>query len=199
MPRLLLMALIICSVYLVTQLLFKENKPEERLFSNVNYINSAGFSIRADSTNQETSAKGTIFVEGKEGIADRISIVAAIDIDSNDWGGVSFYIPNHWKIVNVKSSYPENETRKNPSDNASIWSTTDTKSEWRTFVEIGRDRSYQPTGGGHGTVVIDLVYYGPDKALQKSVDFTVDVGSKTKDGIRIVGTDHVRVPVSMLK
>lgn len=197
MPRLLLIALIICSVYLVTQLLSKDDKSDQRLISNVNYINSTGFSIRSDSTNLETSAKGTVFVEGNEGIADRISIVAAIDIDPNDWGGVTFYLPNHWSIANVTSSYPENNQQMNPSEKASIWTTTDTKSEWQAWVEIGTERSYEPTGGGHGTVVIDLVYDGHDKSMPDSFEFTVAVGSKTVNGTRILGPDDVRVPVSL--
>ncbi|MBD3919248.1 hypothetical protein H8B09_10830 [Paenibacillus sp. PR3] len=199
MPVLLLIALIICSVYLVIQLVSKEDQQSQALISNVNYINSTGFSIRSDSTNLDTIAKGTIFAEGKEGVADRISIIATIDVDPNDWGGVAFYIPTHWSIVNITSSYPDNKPLMNPSDKASIWTTADTKSEWQAWVEVGRERSYQPTGGGHGTVVIELVYDGHDKSIPNSIDFAVEVGSKTEDGVRMMGPDHVRVPVSLLE
>jgi hypothetical protein len=66
------------------------------------------------------------------------------------------------------------------------------------MIEIGRNRSYKSTGGGTGTVVINIQ---PDnKAISKTDVFTigVEVGSKEEDGgIKIMGTDSVEVPVSM--
>ncbi|WP_317964574.1 hypothetical protein [Paenibacillus sp. CCS19] len=197
MPVILLIALIICSAYLVSQLISKKDEPAQQVISNVNYINSTSFDISSDSTDLKTSAKGTVFVQGKEGIADRVSIVAAIEIDPKDWGGISFYIPNHWAVASVMNSYPGNNPDVNPSNHLVILNNTDPNSDWKTWVEIGRDSSYRPTGGGQGTVVIDLEYAAHDEPMSETFEFMVSVGSKEQDGIKAVGPDYDTFSVSL--
>ncbi|NIK75520.1 hypothetical protein FHS15_000620 [Paenibacillus castaneae] len=101
----------------------------------------------------KTAAKGTIFVKGNEGKVEQVQIIASIEIDPNDWGGVAFYIPPKWHISNIMISYPENKTQSKPADYVATWTTADTENEWKAWIEVGRDRSYRPTGGGTGTVV----------------------------------------------
>ncbi|MDD4572230.1 MAG: hypothetical protein PHN47_07110 [Clostridia bacterium] len=62
---------------------------------NENIIESRGFSVNSDSTEMNTLAKGTVFIKGTEGIPEQVQIIAWIEIDSNDWGGVNFYIPDN--------------------------------------------------------------------------------------------------------
>lgn len=142
-----------------------------------------------------TSAKGTLFVSGREGMIEHVQIVASIEIDPNDWGGVAFYIPDKWYVTNIKSSYPENKPQSKPVDDVSTWTTAD-DNEWEAWIEDGRDRGYRATGGGTGTVVIDLV---PDKSVNDQTEtyFSVEVGSSAKDGIKVMGTDFIKIPITL--
>ncbi|WP_199615277.1 hypothetical protein [Paenibacillus alkalitolerans] len=65
------------------------------------------------------------------------------------------------------------------------------------MIEVGRDRSYRPTGGGTGTVVIDLVPDKDTKHQPETLKVGVEVGSSEKDGVKIMGTDSIEVPVSL--
>jgi hypothetical protein len=194
---LLLIALITCATYLTTQLIAKHGEPANEVISNINYMNSASFHISADSTQLKTSASGTVFVQGEKRKVDHVSIVAAVDVDPDDWGGVAFYIPDHWKVSNVLSSYSENNEQTISSDHVTTWTTASTNSEWKAWIEIGRDRTYKPTGGGSGTVVIDLVYDNAGEPMPDSIEFAIEVGGRTIDGHHETGTDHIRVPVAL--
>jgi hypothetical protein len=155
------------------------------------------FSVESNSTNLSTSVEGTIFVshDDKE-IPSHIQIVAWIEIDPNDWGGVSFFIPKKWNVSNISSSYPYNEDMSIPKDNISILNAHDTKMyEWHQFIEIGRNHNYMPSEGGTGTIVIDL-YPDKDSIEQtESFNITVAVGSKEKDGVKVIGTDSTSIDI----
>lgn len=69
---------------------------------------------------------------------------------------VSFLIPAGWNISSALSSFP-NGSGNEASNNAAIWNTADTESEWKSFVEIGRKHSRTFTGGGEGTVFLELI------------------------------------------
>lgn len=61
------------------------------------------------------------------------------------------------------------------------------------MIEIGRDRSYRPTGGGTGTVVIDLVPDRNAKHKPESFKIGVEVGSNEKGAVKVMGTDSIEV------
>jgi len=162
---------------------------------NENIIKISGFEVGSESTEVNTSAKGTIFVGGSDGSIDNVQIVALIEIDPNDWGGVGFYIPDGWNVSNIISSYPEELNQADSADYVAIWSTADRELDWMTMVEVGRDRSYRAMGGGTGTVVIELL---PEEQLE-TFNIMVGVGSAEKDGIRIVHPDFVEISVSIVE
>ncbi|GMQ61775.1 hypothetical protein [Vallitalea maricola] len=174
----------------------KSNKASDKIVVNDNIIQTKEFSVNSDSTDLNTSANGTVFIKGSEGIPEGIQIVAHIEVDPDDWGGVVFYIPKKWNIESINSSYPENQDTAKPADYIATFSTGDTERyEWDKFVEVGRDRSHIPTGGGTGTVVIDLI---ADKdVIQQSEKFniTVAVGSDEKDGTKIMETDSTTIEI----
>lgn len=189
-----LIALIVFFSWLLTH---QDNKSDETSVNDkITHIRS--FHLSSDSTKLKTIASGTVFVKGNEGLIKDVQIIARIEIDPADWGGVAFYIPDNWHISSILNSYPENKVQFKPTDNVSTWTTEKKDSKWNTMIEIGRNRSYKSTGGGTGTVVINIQ---PDnKAISKTDVFTigVEVGSKEEDGgIKIMGTDSVEVPVSM--
>lgn len=56
---------------------------------NDHIVKTRGFVINADSTDLVTSAKGTVFIKADEGIPTHAQIIATIEIDPQDWGGVA--------------------------------------------------------------------------------------------------------------
>lgn len=165
---------------------------------NENVIQARCFSVNSNSTELNTLAKGTIFIEGADdGIPEHVQIIAWIEIDPNDWGGVAFYIPDNWHVSKIISSYPENETQTKPADYVSTWTTADPKYKLNTMIEVGRNLSYRPTEGGTGTVVIDLVL--EENATQPEIfNIMIAVGSDEKGGVKISGPDHIyiEIPIS---
>jgi hypothetical protein len=183
---------------IIIQLSSKEEKPFHDTVVNEKIVQAKSFSVNSDSTDLNTSAKGTVFIRGDEGMVEYIQIVASIEIDPNDWGGVAFYIPDKWYISNIISSYPENETQSIPADYVATVTNVESNShEWRAWIEVGTDHSWRPTGGGTGTVVIDIV---PDQnAIQPSETFNIGVavGSDERNGIKVSHPDSIKVPISL--
>lgn len=174
-----------------------KNSSRNEIRVNKNIILQRGFNISSDSTELNTSAKGTVFIKEVEGNAEEVQIVASIEIDTNDWGGVTFYIANDWNISNITSSYPENESQMIPADYIDTWTTSDPESEWSKRIEIGRDRNYVPTIGGTGTIVIDLFL---DKELApkpETFNIMVAVGSDEKEGVKIIETDNTQISIPL--
>ena len=174
-----------------------KNSSRNEIRVNKNIILQRGFNISSDSTELNTSAKGTVFIKEVEGNPEEVQIVASIEIDTNDWGGVTFYIANDWNISNITSSYPENESQMIPADYIDTWTTSDPESEWSKRIEIGRDRNYVPTIGGTGTIVIDLFL---DKELApkpETFNIMVAVGSDEKEGVKIIETDNTQISIPL--
>lgn len=64
------------------------------------------------------------------------------------------------------------------------------------MIEIGRAHNYEVSESGSGTVVIDIV---PDHKLPIDMSIGVEVGSETKEGHRIKGTDSIVIPISFME
>ena len=108
---------------------------------------------------------------------------------------VSFLIPAGWNISSALSSFP-NGSGNEASNNAAIWNTADTESEWKSFMEIGRKHSRTFTGGGEGTVFLELI---SDENASASENFSllVSVGSELKDGVPVVGIASTSVEIDV--
>ncbi|MDY0387289.1 MAG: hypothetical protein RBT65_09215 [Methanolobus sp.] len=189
--------LILLLVLFIFSLIFYENNrinEEKYIEVNKNIIAQKSFNVSSESTELDTSAKGTVFIQENK----KVQIVTSIEIDPDDWGGVSVYIPKSWVVSNIISSYPENEEQSILVDFVTKWSTGSDKYEWDKYVEIGRGRNYKPTGGGSGTVVIDLL---PDKKVTpdpETFNIMVAVGSNEKEGVKIVGTDYTEISIPLI-
>lgn len=176
---------------------FNQKENSDHLAVNEGVVQTKSFSVSSDSTNWNTSARGTVFIWGDNGNATRIRIVASIEIDPNDWGGVVFYIPQNWYVADIISSFPENSNESVPSGYVSAAITGEDESrEWKTWIEVARNRSETPSEGGSGTIVIDLV--SDRQAIQSSdiAHISVAVGAIEKDGVRTVDLDAIKIPIS---
>lgn len=167
---------------------------------NEKIICSKDFYVSSESTDLATSVRGTVFLSGVEGIAEHAQIVALIDIDGYDWGGVVFYIPKKWHISSITSSYPQDENEKIPEDYVAIWTPADTEYEWCAMIEIGRDRSYASTESGKATVVIELDINKERMSTSEVFSIIVGVGCEEKDGLRSIHPDYklIEIPTSSL-
>jgi hypothetical protein len=168
--------------------------------ANEKIIQSKDFYVNSDSTELKTSVRGTVFISGDEGVPEHAQIVALIEIDPDDWGGVGIHLSDKWNISSITSSYPKDKREKIAEDYVSVWTTAEeTKHGWNKIIEIGRDTSrYTPTGGGKGTVVIDLDMNKETINPSDVFSMTVGVGSKEKNGIRSIYPDYklIEIPIS---
>ncbi|GAA0343768.1 hypothetical protein GCM10008967_37780 [Bacillus carboniphilus] len=177
----------------------KETEKSEQVSINHQIIISKEFQVNSDSTDLNTSVKGTIFLSGEESAVERAQIVAMINIDPEDWGGVMFSIHKNWNISSFTSSYPEDENEENPEDYVSVWTTTEeTRHGHNKMIEIGRGHQrWTPTGGGGGTVVIELVRNKESIPTSDVFSLTVGVGSEESDGIKSAHPDWkmIEIPI----
>lgn len=169
--------------------------------TNEKLIYSEDFYVNSKSTDLATSVRGTVFLSGVEGILEHAQIVSMIEIDRDDWGGGVFYIPNKWHISSITSSYTEDENEKIPEDYVAIWTPDDPEYEWSAMIEIDRDHSYASTGGGKGTVVIELAINKDGMSTTEVFSFIVGVGCEEKDGARSIHPDYelIEIPISFSK
>ena len=177
--------IVITAIAIVTVWQFRPSKLYDAT-ANEGIIQIQSFNISSDSVEQKTSAEGTLFVKGKEGMAIEIQVVARIEVDSDDWGGVAFYIPHGWHTTSLKSSFPE-KLGFVPANYTATWTTANADSPWRSMIEIARDRTYKPVGGGKGAVMIDIVPDGKANSQLTSFILGVEIGSAEKDGSKIMG------------
>ncbi|MDQ0255574.1 hypothetical protein J2S74_002956 [Evansella vedderi] len=163
---------------------------------NNKIIQYKDFHVKSESTELDTSVRGTVFLYGEE-VPEHAQIIALIEIDPDDWGGVAFYIPEKWNISNVTSSYPEEKNEEKPENYIAIWNTESERYELTTMIEIGTGRNYIPTGGGKGAIIIDLdINKATDISTSDIFNIIVEVGSEEKDGIRSIRPDYEFIEIS---
>jgi hypothetical protein len=73
---------------------------------NRNVIRSQNFSVNTESIGLSTSVKGTVFIKQNPEESDNsyVQIVAWVEKDPKDWGGIGF-ITRGWKVIDADSSF----------------------------------------------------------------------------------------------
>ncbi len=161
---------------------------------NQNLLQVKNFNISTDLATDNTSAVGDIYFQ-KSADHITVTILASINIGANDWGGVSFYIPKGWEISNILSSYPDDNMASEKSE-AVVWSTEDADYLWDSYIEIGHDYNQQPTGGGKGTVLLELVN-NENNSDADSFTLMVTVGSDMQNDSAIIGTNTLTIEIDI--
>lgn len=190
-------ALFVVATVLIVQRYYSHEKLSDYTLVNEGVVVTKEFNVKSHTAHQNTSAKGSIFVWGDKGIAERMRIVASFEIDQKDFGGLTVYIPKKWYIANILSSYPENQkTTLSPYASIGDMSLGD---EWRNQVVVGVNYLGEPSGGGTGTIVIDLVSDRKTILPSENFNIMVAVGSDTnpKNGARSIGVDFIKIPISV--
>jgi len=166
----------------------------EQISENENLLKTKGFKVNSESTDLKTSVNGTIFFSGKNE-PEYARVVATMEIDPKDWGGIAFHVPNNWGIKSITSSYPEETEEEKPKHNVATWTTKDKNAEWQKRVVVGKMLSNFEEGGGKGSIVIELEPQNPEN--YDEFNMLVAVGSKEEHGTRFVRPDSKRVEVNL--
>lgn len=184
-------------LFLLTACGINNETGDSAITVNQDIIQIKEFAISTELPDYNTVAKGNVYIQNVQGQM-KATITAAVVIGEDDWGGVSFYIPKGWNISNVLSSYPDESNKGKADDNASVWNTKDSEAQWVSFVEIGRnpERLPSPTGGGTGTVVIEVIS-NKDVSTPDKFSLLVSVGSEFRDGNPVVGTEQTMIEIDI--
>jgi hypothetical protein len=134
-----------------------------------------------------TSINGTVFVYKNDEDDYHAKIVANVEIDPNDWGGVAIHFPEGMLVSNIDCSYPQEvlfQERKPNGYYDYIDVDYSYQKKYYSRVEIARNRDKIPSGGGSGTVLID---FDINKARFEDNDmsFLVCVGILETDSVEV--------------
>jgi hypothetical protein len=163
--------------------------------SNNDVINYKDFFLSAEKVNLNTLTRGTIFVRGdiKKPEAVRILISAWVEIDTADWGGVSFNIPQGWEVNSIISDYPQGNSK--PENYIATLQTESPNEQYQRIIEIGctRHGAAEPQGG-EGNVLIELAPKSSE--LPENFETIIGVGSEN-DYILNPVHDTIQVPLNI--
>jgi hypothetical protein len=165
--------------------------------TNENLICSESFYVSSESTDLDTWTMGTIFLSGKDGVVKHAKIIAIVEIDSEDWGGVTITVPAGWNVSSITSSYPEGQD-KDPDDFISVWFTANHGYEFNEWILIDTNMSSSPLygeSGGTGTIVIELD--ATDDASTELFQTTIGVGSAKRNGYGVHNPDHETIEIPL--
>ncbi len=140
-----------------------------------------------------TTTKGTFFII-QSGHSLHVKISADIFVGSTDIGGISFNIPPELQLTNVLCSLGNDTSDKH----VSIWNSAAENIDYTTRVEIARSYppQYIPIGGGEGMLLLDLQLKRSTTLSEiDSLNFSIAVGGKIKDGIAIMGTVYEKITI----
>jgi len=168
----------------------------ERNFTNKDVVNYEDFSLNANTVGLDTRISGTIFIIGDHEKPDelRIQIIAWVEIDSKDWAGVEFAIPQGWEVSRILSNYPQGYPA--PDEYTTSWQTEASEPEWHIKVDIGfSEYSTDITRGGNGTVLIELESLSPEQELPDSINILVGIGSEG-DTVAYPCNEIISVPLN---
>ena len=154
-------------------------------------------SFRVEAEELGTRAEGSVLVYEKERGVLGIRLAAQITVGPEDWGGAAFSFPAGCRLENVLCSYPEDGTGAEPPVN--VWTTAGENEKYTIVVEIARSREQEPTGGGAGTVVIDVSFPCGKPDPPDRLDFAVECGGRVKNGSVCWGEAYGEITVEIRK
>lgn len=149
--------------------------------TNGDVLNYQDFFLSAEEVGLTTFTRGTAFVRGDRDNPEemRVQIAARVEIDTADFGGVSFNIPQGWKAETVVSDYPQGNP--NPEIYTVTLQTADETVTWPVIVEVGRTSHGAGAGnpqGGTGNLIIELSPAVSGGELPEDIDILIAAGSR---------------------
>ena len=149
--------------------------------TNTDVINFQDFYLDAAGVGLATQASGTVFVRGDLEKPDDIFVEVSmyVNIDPDDWGGVSLYFPEGWRVNNVLGSVVEID-EPYYSNLVSAMSSGQPEDGAESWVSVGYPLTQAGDSPGDlsGSVVIQADYVWKGKTTPEILDLTIGVGSK---------------------
>ncbi len=161
-------------------LVFACNNNSINTFKNVNaeLIDYQSFFITAQDIGLDSFVRGTIFVYGdvNEQKNRQVRIIGWVEVDPEDWGGVSFNISDGWQITSISSDYPQDEY--DPERYVTVLETK-AETDYPTVITIGRsENSNKIIGTGQGNILIELALSPSIITPPDNLEIKIGVGSK---------------------
>jgi hypothetical protein len=148
---------------------------------NEDVLLTVPFALDASAVGLDTSVQGSAFVMGDEGNPKdrRIMVIATLNIDPSDWGGIEFGIPGDWDILSITSSYPDGSS--SPEDYVSAVRVYDDPTpDVDEGICIGWN-NIAPTsasgGGGFGSLSFEIKPSSVVGDLPEYISMTIGLGS----------------------
>ncbi len=170
--------LALCSLFLLAMSCHSQIIPTESVNNAVEHYEN--FSVSTESVGLNTHVNGAVFVFRDEAKPKepRLQIVAWMEIDPDDFGGITFRLPAGWDVANITSDYPENgdssgEYIQTLREGAAIGYN-------RVWVEVGNGWT-MPHDGGQGMIVIDIKLFPPQSTPPDGLELVVGAGSSDKN------------------
>jgi hypothetical protein len=182
------------AIGLITTLLFiascDENNQMEYIEPNRNLISYGDFMVTTDNSDTDinTSTRGTVFIYGDKRVPEdrHIRIVAWVDIDIKDFGGIWFGVKG-FKVSEIMSSYPlaNNEIIVSHAEGAQV-------SIGQHFLGGGRYERCQ------GTVIIDMDINMSLEEISEYLELGIAAGyEKIDEGMWVpITSDTIMLPLN---
>lgn len=158
---------------------------------------SATFSISEE--DYETAANGTILIYEKEKDVLGVKIILFVNVDARDWGGVAFYLPVGCTLDGIVCSFLPTDTTERRDLPVELLTTESIDNEYCIAIEVGRNRNFQPLGGGTSTLIIDASYVCINEKDISALKFAIECGASQKNGNVIWGVEFDDVLVDINK
>jgi hypothetical protein len=172
----LILTAILCSLSLFLTACRRVEIPQPLV--NVNVLHCQDFYLDTKTVDLATYTQGTIFVTRDEAhpTIPHLQIVAWMEIDSRDFGGIQFKIPIGWKLTNLVTDYPQ--SGEDPALHITTWYGPEGEDYYRILINIGGVWSiYDEVKGGKGMIVINIEPSGYLSELPDSLELNIGAGS----------------------
>ena len=167
--------------------------------TNENFLKAQNFYVYSESTDLSTSISGTIVIMGEDRTVEHARIVATIEIDPYDFGGISISVPVGWRIESIMSTYPQGKDIDPVNFISEIYTAEEDFHDpnYNECILIGRGNLDQPPAGGGGTGMIIIELEATENASKDIFDTIIAVGSDKRNRVNILGTDHKIIEIPL--
>lgn len=161
-------------------MLFACSNSSINTFKNVNaeLIDHQSFFITAQDISLDSFVRGTVFVyrDLNDQKNRQVRIISWVEVDPEDWGGVSFNIPDGWQITRISSDYPQGKSE--PERYVTVLETK-AETDYSTVITVGRsENSNKIIGAGQGNILIELALDPSIISPPDNLEIKIGVGSK---------------------
>jgi hypothetical protein len=194
---------VVLSLLLICAVTGCDSHSRQDIPENEDVLLTVPFALDASAIDMETSVQGTAFVLGDaDNSGDRrIMVIATLNIDPRDWGGIEFDFPGDWDILSITSSYPEGDL--SPEDYVSAVRVYDDPTPdvtegicvgWNSLPAASASG-----GGGFGSLSFEIKPSSVVGDLPEYISMTIGLGSfmDTLNDVPIVHPCYIEIQIPL--